>query len=377
MKKRLNPSTVIFSLALITIVMVRCVDSDSKEYQNQNNALNLPKEVHNYSNLNLSDQFLTLNNRVNEKVTDHGATLGRVLFYDTKLSLNNSVSCASCHQQKFGFGDNKDFSIGFDGKKSLRNSHSLCNTAVKSMFFWDGRENNMNNLVLQPVKDHIEMGLDNTLSLENRIKAVPYYKDLFENAFGTPEVTATRISNALAQFVHSMVSVDAPVNQLEADPWSPLPTVLPSTFTAQEKEGAELFFGKAKCASCHQASSVQFSSLADIGLESDFTGKDSGRGQLSEEHEGLFTIPSLINVNLTAPYMHDGRFKTLDEVVEHYNSGIKNSPNLNWELTNFQTNEPIRLGLSKSEKTSLIAFLSTFTDSKMISDPKYSDPFLR
>jgi cytochrome c peroxidase len=377
MKKRLNLITISLSLMLCTLFLTRCVDNEATEYQNTNAILNLPSEPYEYSNLNLDSKFSFLDDKVNQSVTDHGATLGRVLFYDTKLSLNNKVSCASCHQQKFGFADNKDFSLGFDGRKSLRNSHSLCNTAINSTFFWDGRETKMNNLVLQPVRDHIEMGLDNTLSLENRIKAVPYYKDLFENAFNSTEITAARISEALAQFVNSMVSVDAPVNEIDGDPYIDLSLSLPSHFSDEQKKGAELFFGKAKCSSCHAGSSMHFSSSTDIGLENDYTGKDSGQGQITPGREGIFNIPSLVNVELTAPYMHDGRFKTLEEVIDHYNSGIKNSKNLNWLFIDQTNNEPIRLNLSSSEKKSLIAFLSTFTDSKMIEDPKYSDPFRR
>lgn len=376
MKKRFSQNSVILVALLTVLLSVRCVDNDATEYQNQNLSLNLPSEPFNYTNLSLDSKFNLLETQIKSSVTDHGATLGRVLFYDTKLSKNNSVACASCHQQKLGFADNKDFSLGFEGKKSLRNSHGLCNTAIKKSFFWDGRETKMNNLVLQPVRDHIEMGLDNTLSLENRIKDAPYYKELFENAFGTSEITAERISKALSEFVNSIVSTNAPVDDILGDIWGTDPT-FPDNFTQEQKEGGMLFFGKAKCASCHAVGSMQQDFGQDIGLESDYTNKDSGFGQINPGQEGIFKIPSLINVAMTAPYMHDGRFKTLKDVVEHYNSKIQNSKNLSWTLTDQNTEQPIRLGLNETEKKSLVAFLSTFTDNEILSHKKYSDPFKR
>lgn len=303
-------------------------------------------------------------------ITDEGATLGRVLFYDPRLSLNNAVSCASCHRQEKGFADMDASSRGFGGKQTPRNAMGIANLRVQPGFFWDLRTRSLEEQVLEPVENHLEMGMETADVLEEKLTHVDYYPSLFEAAFGSPEITSERISKAMAQFLRSMVAHNSRYDRESKNNFS--------GFNAREQMGAELFFGKAQCGSCHNAPLFTQSwgdPVANIGLEMDY--EDEGIG------EGFFRIPSLRNVALTAPYMHDGRFETLREVVEHYNSGIQPHPALDWRLRDirwrdwgeFEDRGPVRLELSEEEKDALEAFLHTLTDDHLTKHPMYASPF--
>ncbi len=323
-------------------------------------------------NSNSTDkQNLERNMRDNPRVTDWGATLGRVLFYDTRLSLNNAVSCASCHKQSLAFADPVAHSSGFEGRLTPRNSMSIINPLLMDNLFWDSRAGNTIDLTLQPVQNHIEMGMEDLDQLTEKLAKEKYYKDLFIKAYGSSDITEEKISRALAQFLCSMTTFRSKYdNALRArDDFD--------SFTPLEKAGKELFFSdRLKCASCH--SGINFAAqtvtgpytstggTANIGLDQVPT--DQGRGG------GKFRIPSLRNIALTAPYMHDGRFATLDEVLEHYSSGIKDNPFLD---PKFRTKDgrPKRLHLSSVEKEALKAFLNTLTDKHFTTDKKYSNPF--
>lgn len=372
MKTNLYFSTICTILFLVAGFWA-CTNQEASKYLHDVNSPKLPDEPYNYRLQDVKN--VAIKTALQALVTDHGATLGRVLFYDKKLSKTNTVSCGSCHQQKLGFADDKALSLGFDGKPTIRNSMSICNTVVGKSFFWDHRETSLNQLVLQPVKDHIEMGMENFDVLSEKLKKSGYYEDLFLNAYGDTQITKEKISQALAQFVNSMVATTPKVSEIVGNGWS-IQTI-PSTFSDEETAGALLFTGKAGCVQCHEfspsASQLLFPvTSADIGL--DIVYKDKGIGETIAGSEGLFRIPSLFNVGLSAPYMHDGRFNTLEEVVEHYNSQIKPSKNLNWGLKDKDGN-PKRLNLSESEKKALVSFLHTFTDHSMVSDQKYSNPF--
>jgi cytochrome c peroxidase len=286
------------------------------------------------------------------------ATLGRVLFYDNILSLNNTVACASCHKQSLAFADNAAFSTGFMSKLTPRNSMSIVNLREHEGLFWDLRESNLATMVVKPVQNHIEMGFDDMQHVVAKMNAVDYYKPLFFKAFGNNEISEEGIQSALATYLRSMVTYntkyDAGMNNSFAN------------FNSQEIMGKELF--ETHCASCHFGTEFKapWQNSANIGLDQTYT--DQGTG------EGNFKIPSLRNIALTGPYMHDGRFNTLSEVVEHYNSGIKNHPQLNWELRG-PDGGPQRLNMSQGDKDALVAFLNTLTDWKFVSDPRFSNPF--
>lgn len=309
--------------------------------------------------------------------TDLGATLGRVLFYDKRLSTNQTVSCASCHQREHGFSDPRQFSVGFDGGLTGRNSMGLSHARwyQRRHFFWDERADTLEDQVLQPIQNSVEMGMTLT-ALTNRLAAEPFYTNLFAKAFGSTAITSGRISQALAQFVRSIVSVQSKYDTGVSNNFA--------NFTAQENLGRQIFFGQvgnATCAACHGTDNfVPGPALNNNGLE--FPYVDLGVGGITGNpaDNGKFKAPSLRNIELTAPYMHDGRFTNLEQVVEFYNSGVVDNPNLSPPLRlpppPGQTVGPVRrLNLTPQQKAALVAFLKTLTDPNLAANEKYSDPF--
>lgn len=346
----------------------------------------LPQQPYNYqSGMNNNLVFsLGDNTPIDNQLTNAGAALGRVLFYDKRLSVNNSIACASCHKQNLAFADNVRFSEGFGGKLTTRNSMAIVNTFCKSSFFWDGRATGMEQQALMPIKNHVEMGLENFDVLTQKLSNTSFYPQLFQEAFGSQEVTGDKISKALAQFMRSMVSNHSKWDEVGFSGLSP-----------QEQDGATIFFNKGRCSNCHRTDNFGGAPIttpyggidnaplnsSNIGLDIEYA--DAGIGALTNKtsQNGLFIIPSLRNIELTGPYMHDGRFNTLEEVIDHYNNGIQPNPNLDPVLSNDSTVTPstpvipITLGLSPVEKADLIAFLKTLTDKDLTTDPRFSDPF--
>ncbi len=380
---------IIFSLG-----MYSCSENEKINPERQNGILNLPAELFNYSNIVFPSHFSDPdlhggaensildndNTPTTNQITDAGATLGRVLFYDRKLSQNGRVACASCHVQNKGFSDPKILSEGFQGGTTRRHSMGLTNARFygKGKFFWDERAATLEEQVLMPIQDEIEMGL--TLdTLVARIEATDYYKPLFEDAFGNQTVTTDRISKALAQFVRSLVSYESKFDIGRA-------TVNKATepfgnFSEEENLGKMLFLDAFPlrglgCTTCHGTEAFitpQKSTNNGLDLESitDLGVFETTGNQIDI---GTFKTPSLRNVALRAPYMHDGRFATLEQVIEHYNSGIQAHPNLERILKDSAGN-PRRMNLSQEEKSALVAFLKTLTDTKFVEDEKFSNPF--
>jgi len=339
-------------------------------------ALLLPSTRANYANPSLPGRFLVQpiigqdNTPANNGVTDSGATLGRVLFYDKRLSLNQTISCASCHQQAHGFSDPAKFSTGFNGGHTDRNSMGLANARwyQRGSFFWDERSATLEIQVLEPIQNPVEMGM--TLpALVTRLSTEPFYATLFNDAFGSPEVTSGKISRALAQFVRSIISTHTKFDVGAANGFT--------NFTAQENLGRQIFNGAGNCAACHGSDNfVPGPAINNNGLENPYVDKGVGAVTGRTQDEGLFKVPSLRNIALTAPYMHDGRFATLAEVVEFYNSGVVAHPNLSPPLRVGGPNgAPRRLNLTANEKAALIAFLNTLTDTSLPTDSRFSDPF--
>lgn len=304
------------------------------------------------------------------------ATLGRVLFYDTRLSVNNAVSCATCHKQAIAFSDDDAFSRGFENRVTSRNTLPIQNLGGGFMsfgnppeLFWDGREKFLNSMVLKPIMNHVEMGMNDMNSVVERVKTLPYYNDLFLDAFGSAEIDANKIASALATFTGSIES-----HQTRFDNYMSNRIML----NGLELQGKNLFFDKYNCNSCHQTQMMNGYQVGggfiNIGLDINYV--DNGLGALTKNtaDNGKFKIPNLRNVSLTGPYMHDGRFETLSEVLDHYSSGIQNHPNLDARLKNTQ-NQALILNIPKQEKEAIIAFLNTLTDYQMITDPKFSNPF--
>ncbi len=348
--------------------------------------LNLPVQTQTYNDTKYRSVTVSGgdNSPITNPLTDAGATLGRVLFYDPRLSVNNTISCSSCHKQQFGFGDNQPFSTGFQGQLTLRNTPAIINAANKSVFFWDGRVNSLETQTLMPVKNHIEMGLENENALSAKLGSISDYPGLFQSAFGSTEITTEKISMALSQFVRSIASY--PQNGL---------------LTGDALAGRILFLEKYKCSSCHAGSNLggaaiffpyypvthaptSVANTSNIGL--DLVYSDQGIQAINGDpaQNGYFVIPALRNVALTAPYMHDGRYSTLSQVIDHYSTGILPHPNLDPILidTNFaagqilvKTGNPVKMNISDIEKKQLIAYLTSLTDYSITTDQRFSSPF--
>ncbi|MFI8604202.1 cytochrome-c peroxidase [Cellulophaga baltica] len=342
--------------------------------------LNLPDSPFNYANILLPNFFLDNevgdedNTPNNNTTTDDGATLGRVLFYDKNLSMNNTISCASCHIQENGFSDPNALSIGFDGELTSRNSMGLANARfyANGRFFWDERAATLEAQTLVPIQDLVEMGLTLT-ELEAKLSQKTYYATLFTNAFGDETITSNRVALALSQFIRSMVSYESKFDEGLAQTQD-IDDNFPN-FTTSENRGKQLFMSnQTRCFDCHATNVFVGDDARNNGLDATIT--DLGVGGITGNNNelGEFKVPSLRNIALTGPYMHDGRFETLEEVVEHYNSGVQDNPNLDNRLT--QGNNVRRLNLSEADKQALVDFLNTLTDDTFINDEKYASPFL-
>ncbi len=333
-------------------------------------------------------------------MTDAGAALGRVLFYDRMLSKNDTIACASCHHQESGFSDPRRFSIGYEGGATKRNSMGLANLRYTIFrgrspgFFWDERAPTLEAQVLMPIQDKVEMGME-LPALEDKLGRLPYYPPLFQAAFGSTAITSERIGRAVAQFMRAMESFDSKFDRCAEGARREGATEIDYTaafpgFSAQENQGKTLFIqginevAEFGCGFCHIPPTFRMPNYFNNGLALVY--KDQGLGALGRPsndpftptNDGKFKAPSLRNVELTAPYMHDGRFETLEEVVEHYSSGIHSHENLGLAFEN-QASVKTTAGFaySQKQKSALIAFLKTLTDKKLLTDPKFSDPFVR
>jgi cytochrome c peroxidase len=337
--------------------------------------LRLPEVAFSYASVDLPAHFQTPiaqrfdNTPQSNPITDDGATLGRVLFYDTRLSANNTIACGSCHLQERAFVDPNPVSKGFQGGRTDRHAMNLVNLRYhpRARFFWDERAGNLEEMVLLPIENSVEMGLN-----PGRLPAIlardSRYPELFRKAFGDPEITRERIGRALAQFVRSMVSYRSKYDQGRVMVKA-ISDDFPN-YTLQENRGKALFMRN--CANCHlpnQEAHFVMTAPANTGLDDDPKTTDGGVGDitLNPAELGQFKSPSLRNVEVAAPYMHDGRFTTLEQVLDHYSSGGKNHPNRDIRV------QP--LNLTSSERAALIAFLKTLTDRAFLTDPKFSDPF--
>jgi cytochrome c peroxidase len=319
------------------------------------------------------------NSPASNPIDDRVATLGRVLFHDLRLSTNNRASCASCHQQRFGFTDPMRFSNGIS-TAGTTDFHAMRLGNLRywrpGSMFWDRRVPDAEAQASQPLHSLVEMGWNESAggirALLRKMGEPDYYPDLFAWAFGSATITEPRIQQALAQFVRAMVSHASRWDAGYARVFSPtapnraLDVDLPN-FTAEENRGRHLFMtgvgrGGAGCAACHLPPT--FALAADARSN----GLDAGETR-------LFKAPSLRSVGLTGPYMHDGRFATLAEVIDFYASGIQDGPALDPRLRD--GDGPRRLELDAADRAALVAFLETLDDPVLTTDPRFADPFRR
>jgi len=308
-------------------------------------------------------------------LTKAGVQLGRMLFYEKKLSGDNTQACADCHRQEHAFTDTSRFSIGIAEMPGHRQAMSVFNMAWHTNdFFWDGRAELLRDQALMPIQDELEMNE----SLENvvaKLNDIQMYRDQFIRAFGSEEITTEKIALALEQFMLSIVSYNSKYDRYLAGI---------ENLSESEERGRELYFTEynpffpqysgADCQHCHGGMNLENDLYQNNGLDTDANITDIGREAVTDNpyDKAKFKVPSLRNIALTPPYMHDGRFQTLEEVIDHYNEGIQTSETA--DPTVIYTQET-GLMLTEQDKQDLLNFLHTLTDETLITNPEYASPF--
>jgi len=308
-------------------------------------------------------------------LTEEGVMLGRMLFHDPILSLDSTLSCAFCHVQKKGFTDGRKLSKGIQNQIGTRNSMPLSNLMWQNRLFWDGRALNIKQQVLGPIQAHNEMNM-NLFDLVLRLQKSSRYSVAFKKAFHAEQITPDLLSKALEQFLVTMVSFNSPIDRLRGR------TDTLNVISPEALRGLKLFMqplenGGADCFHCH--SNIPFfgntslnGSMSNNGLDMTFADKGFGNVTGNETDNGKFKIPSLRNVEFTAPYMHDGRFDNLEEVLDFYSDEIKlNSPNLDVNILSHNK----QLNLSPQQKSDIIEFLKALSDTEFMDNPAFKSPF--
>lgn len=297
--------------------------------------------------------------------TKEGIALGRLLFYDPTLSGSNKFSCASCHLQQNSFSDIAiNFSLGESQKPLLRNSMPLFNLAWATGYFWDGGAKNLESQVFAPLQSHDEMNQD-LKELVTELMANPIYPPKFEAAFGTKTINSAFIARAIAQYERTFISANS-----KYDFWVRKEKNI--TLNSLELKGLDIF--NSKCAACHVPDFFTDFDYHNNGLDSSFEDDShenvyKGRYRITNQFSdiGKYKTPSLRNVALTAPYMHDGRFNTLEDVLNHYSENLKISNNIDINLQK-------KMSFTSNEKLELRAFLHTLTDYEFITNPNFGKP---
>mgnify|MGYP000881321252 CR=1 FL=1 len=306
--------------------------------------------------------------------TKDGVYLGRLLFYEKALSANNNISCESCHQQKHAFTDGKVFSVGTDGSLTARNSMSLANLLWVRNFFWDGRSTSLEAQAKFPLTDTHEMG-QSLQESSKKLNDIALYPPLFRKAFGSSHITEDKILKALAQFERTLISADSNYDRYLAGKYNPTDQELRGLLLFERSPNPKNGTRGANCGHCHGGVKTYKELFHNNGLDS--VSIDKGREQITGQStdRARFRVPTLRNIMLTAPYMHDGRFRTIEQVLDHYNAHIQKSATLSSFLQN-TSNEMggQNLALTKSEKADLTAFLGMLTDSTFITNPAFSNP---
>lgn len=366
------------------------------EYETLSQILDLPGEVYDYT-INGADSGVSFDIQVsghgNLETRNHKATLGRVLFYDELLSKDGTVSCGTCHVQSAGFAHNERVSEGIEGQVGTRNSLALGTTPLGletsygggaafangvfgnqlAGFSWDDSIHSMEEQSRRAIENPVEMGMTME-AMVDRVNSIAYYDILFKKAFGEDKITEDRILDAISSFVNAISSNETAfdkglaVTGSEFEPFA--------NFNEAQNLGKSLF--NSNCATCH-GSNHTFTQRATANNGLDYSYEDQGRGAITGKVSdmGVFKIPFLRNIELSAPYMHDGRFATLEEVIDHYSNGMANHPNLAAELRDFSQGNSVakQFNFSNEEKEALVAYLETLTDNNMTKEKKFADPF--
>lgn len=339
---------VLLTLLAIAVLMYACRKNDEPQPEKISfkTPANFPAAIYQFENNTL---------------TNEGFALGKKLFYDSRLSADKSVSCGSCHQQFAAFAQlDHPVSHGVNNCLGKRNAPVLFNLAWQREYFWDGGAKNLEIVPINAITDGCEMATDLN-EIVRFLKNTTPYPQLFKAAFGSDNINSQTFLKALAQFTATMVSANSKYDKVMLNPQN-------NAFTDDELKGYQLF--KDKCSNCHPEPLFTNLNYASNGL--DMHSDDEGRKRITglASDDGKFRIPTLRNIVLSTPYMHDGRFATLTEVVEHYNSGVKNTSNLAADL---KKNGTLGIALTTIEKQQLISFLKTLTDDEFIKNPLFSE----
>jgi cytochrome c peroxidase len=313
--------------------------------------------------LSYPNNFPSPNIPVWNPLTEEGVNLGRHLFYDPILSSDNTVSCASCHKLTSAFADDSQYSIGVGQALGERNAPTIMNVAFQNVFDWDGKSSSLEQQAIRPIFNEVELHNNNWTEVISRLKMSELYSSLFCAAFGTEDIDSLHILMAISQFERTLNSFNSRFDQwfYNGGPYTP-----------EEMDGFNIFATeRGDCFHCHPIGLFTDNTFHNNGLDSEFN--DLGRYNITGNplDEGLFKSPTLRNIEFTAPYMHDGRFNTLDEVIEHYNFGGYDSP----------TVDPLMkyvgkgLLLTEQEKSNLKAFLLSLSDSSFINNLEHANPF--
>ncbi len=363
------------------------VDYTANEYEELSKSLNLPGELHNYTvdvpvHINAGSFFPMAPIQLNR--ANHTATLGRVLFYDELLSRNGTVSCGSCHVQTAGFAHNEALSEGFDGQIGTRNSLALGTTAMGlttsyggstggealAGFSWDDSVHSMEEQTQAAIENPSEMGMTME-AMVDRVKSIAYYDILFRKAFGENEINEENLLNAITQFVNAISSNESRFDEGMNQTLNVNEDF--ANYTASENLGKTLYNNN--CASCHGAKhDFTVKAVANNGLDQVYTDQGKGAKTGNSSDMAIFKVPFLRNIGLSGPYMHDGRFGSLEEVVDFYSENVKEHLNLSPELR--ESNGQVKkMNFTEVQKTALVAYMETLTDQEMIKDEKFSIPF--
>lgn len=344
---------------MLTIIIIASCDNNSKENPDPEESWNPTPYA-----LQIPEGFPDMIIPNDNPMTLEGVNLGRKLFYDPVLSADNIQSCASCHAQAFGFTDNgKRLSTGIDGIAGTRNAMAVINAGWMTSLFWDGRKPTLESQALEPVPNPIEMHLS-WANAAAKLNAHPQYPDLFFDAFGTRTIDSMHVVKAIAQFERTMISGNSKWDKyLRGE----------VALSQAEAKGFEIFFTeKGDCFHCHATILFTDNIFHNNGLDSDFT--DNGLFDVTGNSNdlGKFKTPTLRNITYTAPYMHDGRFETLEDVVDFYSEGLQFSPTIDPLMKKINQGG---IRLTDDEKQNLIAFIRTLTDTDFIDNPEFSNPF--
>jgi cytochrome c peroxidase len=295
-------------------------------------------------------------------LTEEGVALGRKLFYDPILSANNTMACASCHRQENAFSDTTAFSIGIDKLPGTRNAMPLFNLGYAKKFFWDGGAADIESQVIGPIQNPVELHQP-LPELVTKLNANPEYPALFEKVFGSSNITIPMVMKAIAQFERTLISGNSKFDKYKRGELA---------LTDEESRGKDVFEAENKgdCTHCHSLGST-FTDFEFRNNGIDSIPLDAGREMITHlgTDSGKFKTPSLRNIALTAPYMHDGRFKSLEECIEHYNTGFYRGPYLDGNIAHQPKGR-----LTAQDKADLLAFLKTLTDEDFIKNPKFAKP---